>query len=862
MKTTRSFSAASTAGMTVAAFVSFILVAKPAASQSTPWPPDAGATALAKVSDWVLRTTQAGRETDFLVVLSRQADLSRAAALPSREEKGRFVHDALLKTAAGTQGPLLELLEQIGVPHQSFFIVNAIAVTGRRDVALLLAARADVARVEGNPLVSRVLPRPENTPFQTYGPTAVEPGITQSRAPEVWALGFTGQGIVGAGQDTGISWTHPALKPAYRGWNGTAASHDYNWHDAIHSSTGTCGHDAPAPCDDYGHGTHTMGTVLGLAGTNQIGMAPGAKWIGCRNMNDGAGTPATYLECFQFFLAPYPVGGSPSQGDPAKAPHVTNNSWGCPPSEGCGALTLQAAVATQRAAGIFTTVSAGNAGPSCSSVADPPAIYDEAFSVGALQTGTDTIASFSSRGPVTIDGSGRVKPDIAAPGTGVRSSVPGGGYASMSGTSMAGPHVAGAVALLWSAQPALVGQIDQTERILADGAAPIASTECGATSRPNYTFGWGRLDAKAAVDLALVRPIFSGLSPSFGSVLGGTLVTITGANFVSGAGVTFGGTAGTSVVVVNSTKITAMTPAHAAGSVDVVVTNPDTSTATQSGAFTYVNVEPAGLVEDAHTTGSSSSNVNNILEPGETVLVNPSWKNVSAAPLALTGTASAFTGPVGAFVTYTLIDTAAGYGTIAPGATADSFSAGGPSYRLFVSNPATRPAAHWDATFLETLSNGTAKTWTLHVGQSFTDVPVSDGAYPFVENIFHNGITAGCGGGNYCPASNVTRWQMAVFLAIAMAGSSAAVPSSGTVPSVGSYNCTLGGNSLFGDVPPTDGGCRFIHYIYANGVTAGCGAGNYCPASNVTRWQMAPFLVTAFHIPSLSSTDRVTSARP
>ena len=211
-----------------------------------------------------------------------------------------------------------------------------------------------------------------------------------------------------------------------------------------------------------------------------------------------------------------------------------------------------------------------------------------------------------------------------------------------------------------------------------------------------------------------------------------------------------------------------------------------------------------------------------------------------ASPLALTGTASAFTGPAGA--TYTLLDSTTDYGTIAAGATADSFTAGRPSYRLSVSNPATRPAAHWDATFLETLSNGIAKTWTLHVGQSFTDVPISDGAYPFVENLFHNGITAGCGGGNYCPASNVTRWQMAVFLAKAMVGPSGTVPVSGTVPSVGTYNCVSGGTSLFADVPPTDGGCPFVHYIYANGVTAGCGGGNYCPAGNVTRWQMAVFL--------------------
>lgn len=575
--------------MRVAALAVLAVLAMPAASQSAPGPPEAAATALAKVSDWVLRTTEAGRETDFLVVHTGQADLSGAASLPTREEKGRFVLNALRRTAEETQAPLLTLLKNLGVPHRSFFIVNAIAVTGRRDLALLLAARGDVARVEGDPLVFQVLPRPEKTAFWKTGLLAIEPGIAYSRAPDVWALGYSGQGIVVGGQDTGYDWTHPALKPAYRGWNGTTANHDYNWHDAIHSSFGTCGQDAPVPCDDDIHGTHTMGTALGLDGANQIGMAPGAKWIGCRNMlTGGAGSPTTYLECFQFLLAPYPVGGLPSQGDPSKAPHVTNNSWSCPPSEGCSVLTLQAAVGAQRAAGIFAAVSAGNGGSGCSTVADPPAIYDEVFSVGALQTGTDSIASFSSRGPVTVDGSGRAKPDIVAPGTSVRSSVPGGGYASLSGTSMAGPHVAGAVALLWSAQPALVGQIEQTERILADSAMALDSTACGATSRPNYVFGWGRLDAKAAVDLALVRPIISGLDASTGPTTGGTPVAIAGANFVSGAGVTFGGAAATSVVVVDPHKITVSAPTHPAGNADVVVTNPDGKSGSLPGAFRFI----------------------------------------------------------------------------------------------------------------------------------------------------------------------------------------------------------------------------------------------------------------------------------
>ncbi len=300
-------------------------------------------------------------------------------------------------------------------------------------------------------------------------------------APDVWALGYTGQGVVVAGNDTGIDWDHPALVNHYREQQPGYGRHDFNWHDAIHSGGGSCGADSPVPCDDYGHGTHTLGTVVGDDGVgNQIGMAPGAKWIGCRNMNVGDGSPATYLECFEFFLAPYPVSGTPAQGDPALAPDVINNSWGCPSSEGCDAGTLEASVEALRQAGIVVVVSAGNSGSSCGSVSTPPAIYQQSFTVGAFDHTTDLIASFSSRGPVTYDGQTYIKPDIAAPGVDIRSSVPGGGYqGGWSGTSMAAPHVTGAVALLLSAAPGYAGQVDALEQALTSTAEPKSSGQCG-----------------------------------------------------------------------------------------------------------------------------------------------------------------------------------------------------------------------------------------------------------------------------------------------------------------------------------------------------------------------------------------------
>jgi subtilisin family serine protease len=325
----------------------------------------------------------------------------------------------------------------------------------------------------------------------------VEANIAHIDADDVWAAGYNGQGVIVGGQDTGYEWDHPALKNQYRGWNGATADHNYNWHDAIHSANPDCPADSPAPCDDHGHGTHTMGIMAGSGG---IGVAPGARWIGCRNMDDGDGTPASYMECFQWFLAPTDLMGE--NPDPSRAPHVVNNSWGCPPGEGCIDPTiLQAVVESVRAAGILTVHSAGNEGPACSTVIGPAGIYDAALTVGATDL-ADAIASFSSRGPVTVDGSGRLKPDLAAPGVSVRSAYLNGTYTHLSGTSMAAPHVAATAALLISARPELAGQVDYLETVLTRSARPLTSSQdCGSFAGervPNAVFGYGRLDAWAA----------------------------------------------------------------------------------------------------------------------------------------------------------------------------------------------------------------------------------------------------------------------------------------------------------------------------------------------------------------------------
>lgn len=456
-------------------------------------------------------------EIPVLVYLNENADLSGADLLVTREEKGQFVYDTLRTSALKTQAELIAYLNENSLKHESYYVTNMVAVFGASASQIEdIAKRPEVRRVSSNAPENVVPPSPiAPAPLRERRTeeSAIGDNIVSTGASKVWTqFNARGQGITIAGQDTGVEWAHPALKPQYRGLGeNNKVDHNYNWHDAIReripgAAANSCGYNTMEPCDDNDHGSHTMGSMVGDDGAaNKIGMAPESKWMACRNMDAGTGRPNTYIECFEFFLAPYPLGGnSMTEGVPAKAPHVINNSWGCPGEEGCKGDEFIPILRALKAAGVMVVVSAGNDGPSCSTIQDGPAHYTlETFSVGAFNHRTGKIASFSSRGPSAYDAG--IGPDVVAPGEDIRSSVTGGRYAGAfwSGTSMAGPHVAGLVALLWSARPEYVGQIDKTiERIRSKAVRKTSTQVCGGVSGdkiPNNTFGYGAIDAFATV---------------------------------------------------------------------------------------------------------------------------------------------------------------------------------------------------------------------------------------------------------------------------------------------------------------------------------------------------------------------------
>ncbi|WP_460889615.1 S8 family serine peptidase [Promicromonospora xylanilytica] len=438
-----------------------------------------------KITPAVRTRLDAKESTDFWVRFADTPDLEPAKDIADWDERGQYVYDALTSTAKAAQADVVADLKAAGVDYESYWISNAILVEdGTDELAEQVAASREVKQVHERFAAQPIEPVERKAPTKN-APLATEWGLDAIGAPEVWDMGYTGEGITVANIDSGVDVEHPALLRHYRGYLGDdGLSNDYNWFDAGGSCDG-------APCDGDAHGTHVMGTMVGDDGEgNQIGVAPDADWIaanGCASCSD-----ADLLASGQWILAPTRTDGS--DPDPSQRPHVVNNSWG---QQAPGAIDdfMSEEIAAWEAAGIFGAWAAGNAGEAgCQSTSSPGANVDT-YAAGAFGESGD-IAVFSSRGP---GADGETKPNLSAPGDEVRSSVPGGEYASFSGTSMASPHLAGAVALLWSAAPVLVGDIEATQELLDQTSVDVADDSCGGTPEDNNVWGEGKLDVPALV---------------------------------------------------------------------------------------------------------------------------------------------------------------------------------------------------------------------------------------------------------------------------------------------------------------------------------------------------------------------------
>lgn len=512
-------------------------------------------------------------KVSVIVVLGDQTDVGAITA-PSRRARLAAVEQALHAEAAITQASLVDLLAErrsqgLVDSFTPLWIVNGIAVTADPAVLAELAARPEVSAIQPD----RTFEAPAATATTLAATAAPEANVSRINAPALWDLGFRGQGIVVASMDTGVDASHPDLAGSWRG--GTNSWYDPNGQHAT-------------PTDVNGHGTWTMGAMVGgEAGGTAIGVAPGASWIAVKIFNDqGVATSTGIHQGFQWLLDP---DGNPSTPD---APNVVNDSWTMS-SGGC-ALDFQSDLQNLRAAGILPVFAAGNDGPNASTSASP-ANNPEAFAVGSVD-GTDTIAPSSSRGPSACDAT--TFPELVAPGVNIHTTDLYGGYVDESGTSMAAPEAAGALALLLDAFPGL--SADRQAAALENGALDLGTT--GADN----TYGYGRLDVLASYHWLQATPDFSlGASPSTQSVTAGGSIsfTVTGTpanGFTTDVGLSLSGlpaqvgTASFSPATLSggagSSQLTISTPASAPpGSYPLTITGTGGSTSHTSGVTLQVN---------------------------------------------------------------------------------------------------------------------------------------------------------------------------------------------------------------------------------------------------------------------------------
>jgi uncharacterized repeat protein (TIGR01451 family) len=495
-------------------------------------------------------------KTRFLVYLKAQADLEAIQARPlaTLAQQRTAVVDALVTTARATQGPVKTLLDaQVAsgdtAAYFPYYIVNGLAVEGNLATVIALARREDVQHIAAN---YRLVQFEGSDPGDAYplpsafAPNGASGGLDPANwnidlvdAERVWnELGIDGRGAVVADFDTGVTWNHPALVEQYRGWNGTNTEHNYNWFEfdsrdpTYWDPSGDYGPSAStAPSDCSDHGTHTMGTMVGDGGTSttHIGMAPGAQWIAVpgicgRTMPDGYADDIGGIRTFQWLLCPTDLSGDLATRDCSKAPDVVNNSWG---SSNPADDTFRPIVQALRAAGIAPVFASGNPSAGPGSIGSPASI-PEAITVGATDI-DDQVTSFSGRGPSFYEGI--QKPELTAPGANVKSSIPYGGYANASGTSMAAPHVSGLVALMVSADLRDGRRDLDVDELLA--FMQYSAVDLGPPG-PDDEYGYGRIDAYRAVRWVLGAGNLRGTVRDANTLAPIDRATMTGVEVLSG----------------------------------------------------------------------------------------------------------------------------------------------------------------------------------------------------------------------------------------------------------------------------------------------------------------------------------------
>jgi bacillopeptidase F len=417
--------------------------------------------------DRALGSLKAGEPLSVIVRLAERMDLERLEALPMDQRRKEIIKTAR-RHAAVNQEPLRALLvgRKLDKPVVSLWLINAMA----------LSADAETLReLRNHPLVRDIrLDRTIQLPQTASAvPAPKEWNIISMGAPELWSLGYRGQGVVVASMDSGVDVAHPDLKTRYRG--GTNSWYDPSGEHSL-------------PYDADGHGTQTMGIVVGgAAGGSAIGVAPGARWIAAKIFDDNGRASLSNIHLgFQWLMDP---DGNPETDD---APDVVNNSWGLDQLPNHCDAEFRDSVRALRAAGIAVVFAGGNSGP-MPETSLSPANYPEAFAVGAADS-QSMVDTFSSRGPSPCDGD--IYPEVLAPGVNVKtSSLTYGGiilksYTQVSGTSFAAPHAAGAMALLLNAFPGL-------KAANVEWALKATAMDLGDPG-PDNDYGYGLLDVAAA----------------------------------------------------------------------------------------------------------------------------------------------------------------------------------------------------------------------------------------------------------------------------------------------------------------------------------------------------------------------------